>query len=239
MSKFCKVLISVALLVGSLVACTADTPETTKPSDDTLPGDEVTSELVEYLFAQHSERVTLQDGILTLYEIGEDVLYFSDRPHRIVGRETLVNFLEVWDEGKESFATIPPNAVLTVKQDDHLADLTVILKNPVLSGRDLVYEVEVLDGPESGSGNQAALFIDAFMRKLLNKAVDHGIDRAKDIGEGVRDGVDLVQDGVDGVQDHFGDDSGSPSDPSPGERHGRDESRDIERDGSEEDSEIR
>ena len=86
MSKFCKIFVTVALLAGTLVACKPDTSETAKPPAEVLAGDEVTSELVEYLFVQHSERVTLEDGILTLYEIGEDVLYFSDRPHRIVGR---------------------------------------------------------------------------------------------------------------------------------------------------------
>jgi len=104
--------------------------------------------------------VTLAEGVLTLEGIGEDVLYFSDRPHRIVGRITLEDFLGSWDEGEESFAEVPPNAVLTVKQENELRDLTVVLADPVLTDRTLVYQVEVLDGPESGSGDFAALFID-------------------------------------------------------------------------------
>jgi hypothetical protein len=116
--------------------------------------------MVEYLFVQHAEGVTLAEGVLTLEGIGEDVLYFSDRPHRIVGRITLEDFLGSWDEGEESFAEVPPNAVLTVKQENELRDLTVVLKDPVLTEGTLVYQVEVLDGPESGSGDFAALFID-------------------------------------------------------------------------------
>ena len=117
-------------------------------------------EEVEYLFVQHAEAVTLADGVLTLEGIGDDVLYFSDRPHRIVGRVSLEEFLGSWTEGEESFAEVPPNAVLTVKQEDELRDLTVVLKNPVLTERTLAYQVEVLDGPEAGSGAFAALFID-------------------------------------------------------------------------------
>ena len=79
--------------------------------------EEADVEMVEYLFVQHAEGVTLQDGALTLEGVGDDILYFSDRPHRIVGRETLEKFLEVWHEGEESFAEVPPNAVLTVKQE--------------------------------------------------------------------------------------------------------------------------
>ena len=100
------------------------------------------------------------EGVLTLGGIGEDVLYFSDRPHRIVGRETLEKFLDAWDEGADSFEQTPPNAVLTVKQEDELRDLTVVLKNPVLTDGNLAYGVEVLDGPDAGSGEFAALFID-------------------------------------------------------------------------------
>lgn len=123
---------------------------------------EAEAEMVELLFVQHSDSVTLEDGVLTLVGIDDDVLYFSDRPHRVVGRETVEEFVEVWDEGKESFEEIPPNAVLVSRQDDQLKNLTVVLRNPVLADGNLTYEVEVLDGPESGSGGLAALFIDVF-----------------------------------------------------------------------------
>ncbi len=39
-------------------------------------------------------------------------------------------------------------------------DVVVVLKEPVLEGDNLVYKVEVLDGPESGEGEANALFID-------------------------------------------------------------------------------
>lgn len=129
--------------------------------------DEPDMELVEYLFVQHSDTATLQDGKLILGGIGDDVLYFSDRPHRIAGRESLTEFLEAWDDGEDSFAVTPPNGVLTAKKGTELVDLAVILKDPFLNSENaLVYTVEVLEGPQSGSVGFSALFIDAFGKKM-------------------------------------------------------------------------
>jgi len=124
---------------------------------------EVETELVEYLFVQHADRVSLENGVLTLEGVGNDVLYFSDRPDRIVGRESLSEFIDDWDEGEESFATIPPNAIVTVVREGESLDLAVVLKDPTMLGEQLMtYNVEVLDGPDSGVGDDAAIFIDAF-----------------------------------------------------------------------------
>jgi len=139
--------------------------------------EEADVEMVEFLFVQHAEGVTLQDGLLSLEGVGEDILYFSDRPHRVVGRESLEEFLDAWHKGEGSFAEIPPNAVLTVKQEDELRDLTVVLKDPVLTERTLVYQVEVLDGPQSGSGDFAALFIDVIGAPLVGPTSVRGVAR--------------------------------------------------------------
>jgi hypothetical protein len=120
------------------------------------------SELIELLFVQHAATATLKDGKLTLDGVGDSVLYFSDRPARIVGREPLTAFLDAWDQGDPSFAMVPPNAVLTVVRHHEPLDLVVVLKDPVLNGDTLAYTVDVLDGPSSGSAEDAALFIDAF-----------------------------------------------------------------------------
>lgn len=94
-----------------------------------------------------------------------------------MGRVTVEEFLESWDEGEESFSEIPPNAVLTVRQEEELRDLTVVLKDPVLTDRTLVYTVEVLDGVESGSGAFAALFIDVIGAPLVGPTSVRGVAR--------------------------------------------------------------
>jgi hypothetical protein len=120
-------------------------------------------EPIELLFVQQADRATLADGVLTLEGVGNNILYFSDRPERIVGRELLDVFIDKWDEGEESFAAIPPNAVLTVVKGDEELDAVFILSNPERTkANTMTYDVEILEGPESGFGDHAALFIDAF-----------------------------------------------------------------------------
>lgn len=118
-------------------------------------------ETVDFLFAQYAKSVTLADGKLTMKGIQPETLYFSDRPDRIVGRLTTKEFVDyLWKDGKDSFEENPPNAVLAVMSEPVPLDLVVVLKDPVLEGDNLVYTVEVLDGPDSGEGMANALFID-------------------------------------------------------------------------------
>jgi hypothetical protein len=118
-------------------------------------------EKVDFLFVQYAESVTLKDNKLTMQGVQPETLYFSDRPDRIVGRESTKKFVEHWwKEGKDSFAKNPPNAVLVVMSKPVPLDLVVVLKEPVLEGDTLVYKVKVLDGPDSGEGKANALFID-------------------------------------------------------------------------------
>lgn len=176
------VAVAVFLAVGVLAIGGCATPDTTTDEATGEMAQETTAmvpeeEMVEYLFVQHAEGVTLEEGVLTLEGVGDQVLYFSDRPHRIVGRETLEKFLDAWDEGADSFEQTPPNAVLTVKQEDELRDLTVVLRNPVLADGNLAYGVEVLDGPDAGSGEFAALFIDVIGAPLVGPTSVRGVAR--------------------------------------------------------------
>lgn len=120
------------------------------------------SQEVELLFVQQADKAILKNGVLTLEGVGKNVLYFSDRPDRVVGREQLDSFIDAWDEGEESFATIPPNAVITVVKGDQELDAVLVLKKPVrVDAETLTYNVDVLEGPDAGFGDHAALFIDA------------------------------------------------------------------------------
>lgn len=153
-------LTTVLLSFGSSAA---EDPVTQTRTETILAEAEGKPELVELLFVQQADRATLEAGILTLEGVGANVLYFSDRPERIIGREPLEEFIKQWDTGEESFATIPPNAVLTVVKGGKELDAVFVLMNPVKTGDDtMTYEVEVLEGPDAGFGDHAALFIDAF-----------------------------------------------------------------------------
>jgi len=145
------------------VACSKSHEPATEPATSEVADD---AELVEFLFVQHAQKVSLENGVLTLGGVGRDVLYFSDRPDRIVGRESLEAFIDDWDVGEESFATIPPNAIVTIVRSGESLDLAVVLSDPTMVGDDsMTYNVEVLYGPDSGAGDDAAVFIDAFGHK--------------------------------------------------------------------------
>jgi len=152
-------------------------------------------EMAEFLFVQYAESATLSEGVLTLKGVVPETLYFSDRPHRIVGRVTTGKFVKSWDEGEGSFSEIPPNAVLAVMHKPVPLDLIVVLKNPVLEGDTLTYQVEVLDGPDSGEGEASALFIDTIGFPLL-----------EDIGDSARETVDHIDRRVTDYGDSYDDD---------------------------------
>jgi len=120
----------------------------------------------EFLFVQTCRSATLADGKLTMTGVSHSTLYFSDRPERITGHVTTSVFVDTWDEGDDSFASNNPNAALSIIHDEFPEEIVVVLKNPILAEGNLVYDVEVLEGSETASGETASLFIDVIGRPL-------------------------------------------------------------------------
>jgi hypothetical protein len=106
------------------------------------------------------------DGILTLQGLTPTALMFSDRPDRVTGHIPSGDFIDSWDQGEDSFASNPPNAVLSVFQPDHVQDVVVVLTSPQYDGANLSYGVDILDGDMPATGGEAALFIDVIGRPL-------------------------------------------------------------------------
>jgi hypothetical protein len=133
---------------------------------DELFGDAVPED-VEYLFAQTAGRASVDsNGRFTLIDVSSATLFFSDRPYRLTGHIPTDEFVAYWGEGDESFADDPPNAVLSLFEDDHVNDVVVVLSDPVLADGDLSYAVEVTDGELAPSTGPASLFIDRIGRPL-------------------------------------------------------------------------
>ena len=63
---------------------------------------------MEALFVQTAASMTSGGGRITLQGLSPSTLYFSDRPNREVGHMSSRQFVEVWGEGDNSFATNPP-----------------------------------------------------------------------------------------------------------------------------------
>jgi hypothetical protein len=136
----------------------SDTPEVTEQH----------LEEIESLFVQTARGLTTADGTITLKALSPSTLYFADRPQREVGHMSTEHFVNVWDEGENSFADDPPNAVVSYLDPKHEfpEDTVVVLREPRLEGGDLTYSVEVLDGTLPKETGPVALFIDPFGRPL-------------------------------------------------------------------------
>jgi len=114
----------------------------------------------DFLFVQNAKSVTYADGKLTLKGVNPATVMFSDRPERLASHMTTAKFVPFWGEGRDSFLKNPPNATLSFLEGEELADAVVTLRDPVLAGDDLSYQVQILEGKIPASAGLASLFID-------------------------------------------------------------------------------
>jgi hypothetical protein len=137
---------------------------------------------IEALFVQTAHDVSYDDGKLTLHTVAPTTLFFSDRPDRVTGHITSQEFVDSWDKGDDSFASNPPNAVLSIFHDDSVSAIVVELMSPALDGHQLTYDVLILDGEMPANGGSSALFIDTIGRPLspVSAAGMHRRDRRRD-----------------------------------------------------------
>jgi hypothetical protein len=129
-------------------------------TDGEPQGPKATSKMADFLFVQNANRVTYADGKLTLEGVNPATVMFSDRPERIAGHMATARFVPFWSEGSDSFLKDPPNATLSFLEDETLEDAVVELRDPVLAGSDLSYQVKILEGTVPSSAGAASLFID-------------------------------------------------------------------------------
>lgn len=128
-------------------------------------------EEVKYLFVQTAHSITSKGDRLNLHGVGPTTLFFSDRPERITGHGATEEWVETWSKGDDSFASNPPNAVLSILDGEEAKDVVVVLKDPRLKGSKLSYTVSVLDGELPISGGASSLFIDVIGRPLTPVSV--------------------------------------------------------------------
>jgi hypothetical protein len=119
-------------------------------------------EQIDALFVQSATSMTYDkaSGKLALRGVSPATIVFSDRPKRIAGHMDTKEFVPFWSEGKDSFAKDPPNATLSIFDDKALNQVVATLRNPVLAGDTLTYEVRVLQGEMPAKGGLVSVFID-------------------------------------------------------------------------------
>jgi len=71
---------------------------------------------IQLMFVQTADDFRADDNTLRLINVGQQTLYFSDRPVRIAGHVTMPAYMEEWKagEGPNDFSANPPNATLSV-----------------------------------------------------------------------------------------------------------------------------
>jgi hypothetical protein len=128
----------------------------------------VEPQIVEEMFVQVARGSHSDEHELTLFGLSPSTLYFSDRPERVVGHMTSQQFVDLWAEGDNSFASDPPNAVLSFVDPggDLPEDCVVVLSEPRLEETSICYSIEVLEGSVPTSSGACTLFIDPLGRPL-------------------------------------------------------------------------
>jgi hypothetical protein len=135
-------------------------------------------EEIQALFVQTAPSVEKSDGRMVLRNVSHSTLYFSDRPQRVVGHIGTPQFVDIWDDGENSFAEDPPNAVLAFlgQGDSEPEDVVIEITDPILKGSDLSYAVTVLEGTVPERAGACSLFIDPLGRPLSPMSVA-GVNR--------------------------------------------------------------
>ena len=112
-----------------------------------------------YLFVLSATSGSLKGDTLTLNGV-PNVIYFSDRPHRIAGHLSLEKFVESWNKGSDSFKADPPNATLSVLKKDGANNIVVELTSVEQKNGSLYFKVVELEGNVTGLFERSSLYID-------------------------------------------------------------------------------
>lgn len=108
------------------------------------------------LYVQIARMASLSNGTLRLTGADRTTLFFTDQPERQTGYVSTAGFVNRWREATPSPA---PNATLAIMKEPEPEEIVLVLKGLRQEGDDLIYDVDVLRGPNTAS-SEAALFID-------------------------------------------------------------------------------
>jgi len=119
---------------------------------------------VQLMFVQTADDLKTDADTLRLVNVGQQTLYFSDRPERVAGHLTMPAYMDEWKagEGADNFSADPPNATLSVYEPgSHENKMVVVeISHPVIEGKDMIYTYKLIEGTMPKAGGATALFID-------------------------------------------------------------------------------
>jgi hypothetical protein len=119
---------------------------------------------IELMFVQQADGMTFDgDRTLTLTGVAPATTFFSDRPQRIVGHINQDHFVKLWGAEKDGFKADPPNAALSLVNDNGQPIVIEIEDVEAASADSLTYTINVLEGTLPATGGAVALFIDPWV----------------------------------------------------------------------------
>jgi hypothetical protein len=140
------------------------TPPTNLPLQKMIGGSASAKAQIEpSLIVMNSDGATLTTDKLTLTGIANNSIIFADRPVQAAGHALTAHLLEEWSGADDAtFAKDPPNATVSAfsKDGSVIRDAVVVLRNPVVEGDQLTFDVQVLEGDLAGADGAASVFID-------------------------------------------------------------------------------
>jgi hypothetical protein len=125
-------------------------------------------EACDMLFVQDAKAMVFDGSRLTLKDANPNIIFFCDRPIRTAGHLTLDAFMKLVTEGENNFKSNPPNAAISIFGAlNQVTEVVVGLpERPVLSGKDLIFTVKVIEGNLPAEGGPVVMFIDPIGRPL-------------------------------------------------------------------------
>ncbi|HSD43944.1 MAG TPA: hypothetical protein VLD36_19015 [Burkholderiales bacterium] len=166
--------LALAALIALPQAGFAQAPAKPAPAKPTPVS--ISQQKVELLFVQNSTGIQYDKakGTLRMKNIARSTLFFTDRPVRMAGHyHTRDEFLHLWSEGPDSFAKNPPNATLSMLEvgKADLQNAVINLRNPRMQGKDLIYDITIIEGTVPQAAGDAVLFIDVlgFWRRNIRR----------------------------------------------------------------------
>lgn len=156
--------VAIAVLASTSIAEADDA--ITSPGVKSIGGEQKANSvaIIPELAVLNSAGATLSNGKLTMTGISGNAIVFTDRPYRAAGHALTANFVKEWGDGTDSFKSDPPNATVSVLDQDGktVKDAVVVLRQPTLEGQNLTFDVSVLEGDLNNANGPASLFIDWF-----------------------------------------------------------------------------
>ena len=122
---------------------------------------ESTKTNIKYFFIATGQAGSITENTLTINNINEKLVYFSDRPNRIAGKIKFDKFMEIWDKGNDSFKYDPPNAGISVKIKGEDKIGVIELLEPILIDNKITFKIKKLDFDFVGDFESIVIFVDS------------------------------------------------------------------------------